>query len=77
MSNLTTLVLERKRLRDKLQLDIDKFLSNGGTITQIPVGYMAKDAEGGFEERRKNADRHPNKLAFSFNASKKDRNLTH
>ena len=76
MSSFTAQIQEKDEDRRKVAEDIKAYLESGGTITQIPSGYMAKNAEDDYIDRKRAAE-NSLKLRFSFNSSNKDRNLTH
>lgn len=77
MSNFASDIHTKESLRAKLKAHIDAYLAKGGVISEIPSGYATLSHDDQYKDRRRSAERHPNKLAFSFNAHKKDRNLTH
>jgi len=76
MSSFTAQIQEKDEDRQRIESHIQAYLAAGGTITQIPSGYMAKNAEDDYIDRKRAAE-NSLKLRFSFNSSNKDRNLTH
>ena len=76
MRSFSAQIEEKDEDRQRIAAQIKAYLAAGGTITQIPRGYMAKDAEDSYSDRRRGSE-NSLKLRFSYNASSKDRNLTH
>jgi len=76
MRSFSSQIEEKDEDRQRIAAQIKAYLASGGTITQIPRGHMAKDAEDSYSDRRRGAE-NSLKLRFSYNASSKDRNLTH
>ena len=46
--NLLTLVSNKKKLREKIKADTEKFLKNGGKIKKIPFGVQKEEIFKGF-----------------------------
>lgn len=76
MRSFSSQIDEKDEDRQRIAAQIKAYLASGGTISKIPRGQMAKDAEDTYSDRRRAAE-NSLKLRFSYNASSKDRNLTH
>ena len=76
MRSFSSQIDEKDEDRQRIAAQIKAYLAAGGTITKIPRGQMATDAEDTYSDRRRGAE-NSLKLRFSYNARSKDRNLTH
>lgn len=76
MSSFSAQIGIKDEERERIAEQIKAYLAAGGTITQLPFGQMASGVEDTYPDRRRAAE-NSLKLRFNYNASSKDRNLTH